>query len=201
MSALLAPVIASVPELGSPGPALRTVVNTPGRLAKVPFMLFLATILGLGMVGLLVLNTTIQDQSRTLRTLQRQASALGYREAALQSEVAQLRGVENLAQQATRLGMRPNPFPAFIELPSGKIIGTPRVVAGDEMPGFIWTAPPIPTSVAPASGAAAEPAAQPAAAAVAAASAGDPVAAPADGPPPSAAAPVPAVVPAPQVGG
>lgn len=182
MSALLAPVIASVPELGSPGPALRTVVNTPGRLAKVPFMLFLATILGLGMVGLLVLNTTIQDQSRTLRTLQRQASALGYREAALQSEVAQLRGVENLAQQATRLGMRPNPFPAFIELPSGKIIGTPRVVAGDEMPGFIWTAPPIPTSVA-------------------AASAGDPVAAPTDGPPPSAAAPVPAVVPAPQVGG
>jgi len=39
------------------------------------------------------------------------------------------------------LGMRPNPYPAFLELPSGKVIGKPTPVQGDEVPAFIVKTP------------------------------------------------------------
>ena len=37
--------------------------------------------------------------------------------------------------------MRPNPYPAFLELPSGKVIGKPTPVQGDEVPAFIVKTP------------------------------------------------------------
>jgi hypothetical protein len=33
--------------------------------------------------------------------------------------------------------MRPNPYPAFLVVPSGKVIGEPTPIAGDEVPALI----------------------------------------------------------------
>ena len=37
--------------------------------------------------------------------------------------------------------MRPNPYPAFLQLPSGKVIGNPVVVTGAEAPNLVIKTP------------------------------------------------------------
>ncbi len=171
----------------------------PKRLNRVPFILVLALVLGIGMAGLLVLNTTIQDQSVRLRNLQIEAQILGYREANLQSQVNQLRSSAELAQRASALGMRPNPHPAFLEVPSGRVLGTPYAVTGNEIPTQVAPLPPPPPApvveappAPPAEPAPAPAPAEPAAEAPAAppADAPAPVEAPAEAP--AAANPPPA---------
>lgn len=94
----------------------------------------MAVMLGIGMWGILVLNTMIQDQSASLVKMQIQARGLSYHEAALSTEVEKLRSSTNLAEQATELGMVPNPHPAFINVETGEITGAPYRVVGNELP-------------------------------------------------------------------
>jgi hypothetical protein len=142
MSALWAP-------LGSGGGAdvqaggrwLRVVPRVPTRLARLPFVLVLIAFFGAGMAGLLMLNTTLQNQAFQFRTLNRQATALAYDQAALQAQIDQLRAPPELARQASALGMRPNPRPAFLVVPGGKVVGKAKPVSGDESPDLIVRTP------------------------------------------------------------
>ena len=51
-----------------------------------------------------------------------------------------------LAERAWALGMRPNPQPAFIQLPGGQVVGVPTEVTGDELTGIVPVATPTPAS-------------------------------------------------------
>lgn len=121
------------PERESRKPHLREVQNSP-RSPRVPFILVLGVLIVAGMAGLVVLNTVIQSQAAEVAKLRNESAALGYQQAALTAEVQQLRSAGSLQQKAYALGMRPNPAPAFILLPSGKIVGKPTVVTGKELP-------------------------------------------------------------------
>lgn len=114
-------------------PRLTPVATGGASLARLPFLLVLAGLLVIGMVGVLVLNTQLQSQAFGLRNLQRQAAELGYEQAALQSQLDATSSVQNLTRRASELGMRPNPYPVFIELPSGTVLGQPRRVSGNEL--------------------------------------------------------------------
>lgn len=109
------------------------------RLGRVPFVLALIVILGVGMAGLLALNTSLQGQAFQARSLHQKANQLTYQEAALHTQVAELRSADNLAARAFKLGMRPDPNPGFIQLPDGKMIGKARPVTGHEVPMIIKT--------------------------------------------------------------
>lgn len=109
------------------------------RLGRVPFVLALIVILGMGMAGLLALNTSLQGQAFEARTLHQKANQLTYQEAALNTQVSELRSSDNLAARAFKLGMRPDPDPGFIQLPSGKVIGKASTVTGKEVPMIIKT--------------------------------------------------------------
>jgi hypothetical protein len=106
-------------------------------LARFPFLLVLIGIFGLGMAGLLMLNTTLQNQAFEARSLNRQASELAYVEADLQNRLDVAAAPAELARRASLIGMRPNPRPAFLVLPKGKIIGDPTPVKGSEVPGLV----------------------------------------------------------------
>ena len=82
------------------------------------------------MVGLLMVNTTLQNQAFQARSLNRQATELVYVEAELQYQLNQGGAPEQIARRASALGMRPNPYPAFLVLPYGKVIGDPHRVDG-----------------------------------------------------------------------
>ena len=141
MSALQAPVTthrgrAHVPteseqRSGASGASRLQAVEPPAsRLSRAPFLLVLIGVFGLGMAGLLMLNTTLQNQAFSSRTLSRQATELTYTQAALENQIDVVSAPPELARRASALGMRPNPYPALLELPSGKVIGKPRPVSG-----------------------------------------------------------------------
>lgn len=144
MSALLAP------SGGDSGTTererLRTVPGTasrqdPPRLAPMPFLVVLMGLLGLGLAGLLMLNTTLQGQAFESRQLQRQESELAYRQAELETSLDKAAAPQELAERASALGLRPNPYPIILRLPEGKIEGDPKRVDGDELPGIVVKTP------------------------------------------------------------
>jgi|GEM_PF-4359245 len=117
---------------------LRRVTTQPAQLARIPFLVMLSIVLVGGMVGVLILNTIIQGQSQTLRAAQSQAATLANEQAALQTQVDQLRSVTYLQQAASALGMRPDPQAAVLNLATGKVSGTPTPASGEALPDQVW---------------------------------------------------------------
>jgi hypothetical protein len=141
MSALWDPIAARRDDGRTSGRPLRAVAQPAARLARFPYLLVLIGIFGVGMVGLLMLNTTLQSQAFQSRTLNRQATELAYAQADLENQLDALAAPQELARRASELGMRPNPFPAFLVLPSGKVVGEPNPVSGHELPALIVKTP------------------------------------------------------------
>jgi hypothetical protein len=141
MSALWDPIAARGDDGRTSGRPLRAVAQPAARLARFPYLLVLIGIFGMGMVGLLMLNTTLQSQAFQSRTLNRQATELAYAQADLENQLDAMAAPQELARRASELGMRPNPFPAFLVLPSGKVVGEPIPVSGHELPALIVKTP------------------------------------------------------------
>jgi uncharacterized membrane protein YqiK len=141
MSALWAPIAAWGDGVRTTGRPLRAVAQPAARLARFPFLVVLIGVFGLGMAGLLMLNTTLQSQAFQSRALNRQAGELAYAQADLENQLDALAAPQELARRASELGMRPNPSPAFMVLPSGKVVGKPIPVSGHEVPALIVKTP------------------------------------------------------------
>jgi hypothetical protein len=86
---------------------------------------FVVMLLALGLVGLLVLNTSMERGTYTAGALRTEAAALTQRQQALQLRVEALQEPQRVSRQAERLGMVQDNSPAFLVLGSGKVIGTP----------------------------------------------------------------------------
>jgi hypothetical protein len=122
-------------------PQLRPVPGTRRRMRTVPFVMVVAVVLALGMVGLLVLTTALQEQAFGVQRTQRQANTLAIRLSALQDQVASARSIQSLSVAAQHLGMRPNPYGAQLRITDGAVIGNPRVVFGGEVPTVRYVTP------------------------------------------------------------
>lgn len=131
---------ATARQVGS-RPVLRGLPQLPPRLARVPFIGVLIALFALGMTGLLMLNTTLQNQAFQVSTLHRQASELAYSQSGLESQLDQLAAPQELARRASAAGLRANPYPAFLVLPKGRIVGHPQRVTGAEAPTLIVKTP------------------------------------------------------------
>lgn len=94
------------------------------------FVLVVLGTLGLGMIGMLVINTSLAQGAFTLSELRSQQSELAQTEAALTEEVAALSAPEALETQARALGMVPSATPAFIQIPDGTVLGKPKPAKG-----------------------------------------------------------------------
>ena len=114
-------------------PALRPLATPGRRMARLPFLIVLIAAFGLGMAGLLLLNTTLQNQEFEARRLSSQASQLTYVQDDLESQLQTVSSPGSLAQKAYAQGMRPNVHAAFLELPDGKVKGDPKTTKGTEM--------------------------------------------------------------------
>lgn len=117
--------------------------NQRHSISTVGFVLIILAIVGLGLGGVMVVTTSIGAQSRELTALQNDAAELEYESAALQTQLESLSSTASLALRATQLGMVPNPYPAFISLEDGKILGEPTPVKGDEFPQLSGKPPAV----------------------------------------------------------
>jgi cell division protein FtsL len=139
MSALVAaPGKTSKKHAARPGeqaerPALRPLATPGRRMARLPFLIVLIAAFGLGMAGLLLLNTTLQNQEFEARRLNSQASQLTYVQDDLQSQLQTVSSPGSLAQKAYAQGMRPNVRAAFLVLPDGTVKGNAKTTKGTEM--------------------------------------------------------------------
>lgn len=114
-------------------PALRPLATPSRRLARLPFLVVLIVAFGLGMAGLLMLNTTLQNQEFEARRLSSQASQLTYVQDDLESQLQNVSSPASLAQKAYAQGMRPNVHPAFLVMPDGTVKGKAETTKGTEM--------------------------------------------------------------------
>jgi cell division protein FtsB len=93
------------------------------RAARVPFVLFVSVILLLGVVGLLMFNTSMQQASFAMDTYQDRAVSLAAREEQLAAELEELRNPQTLAVKAQRNGMVPPTCTAFLATATGEVTG------------------------------------------------------------------------------
>ena len=140
------------------GSGLRPVPDIRGGLGRLPFLMILAGVLVAGLVGLLMLQTRVQEQSFEVRQLQSRATELAYRQAQLEAEVEQKATPAEIARQATALGMVPNPYGVYIDVRTGGVDGSPKVVRGNEVPNITYRsaaqkAPQAPAAAPSAAGA------------------------------------------------
>lgn len=140
MSALVAAPKPSKPSsrAARPGPeadrpALRPLASPGRRMARLPFLIVLIAAFGVGMAGLLLLNTTLQNQEFEARRLSSQASQLTYVQDDLESQLQTVSSPGSLAQKAYDLRMRPNVHAAFLVLPDGTVKGDATTTKGTEM--------------------------------------------------------------------
>lgn len=98
---------------------------------RAPFAVLVLLILGAGVVGLLMFNTQMQQDSFYATRLQHQADKLTAQQESLQMDLDQLRDPQHLGQQARQLGMVQPANPSFVDLATGKIEGQPLSATGE----------------------------------------------------------------------
>lgn len=97
----------AVAPISAVRPGLRLLPGGRTGAPRAPFVVLVLLVLGAGLVGLLLLNTNLQQSSFELRDLEQETRLLRDRHAELTRQVAQLAAPEELASRADALGMVP----------------------------------------------------------------------------------------------
>ena len=133
----LEPVEPSITEYATKGVRRSVRANlrlvAPLRVQKASrgvFSLIVVGILALGLVGMLLINTSLAQGAFTVSELRSEQAELARIEAALTEEVAALAAPDALENKARALGMVPSTNPAFIQIPDGKVLGKPKPAEG-----------------------------------------------------------------------
>lgn len=124
-----------------PRQRLRVVPRPRTRMARLPFLTVLIALVGAGMIGLLLLNTALQNQAFEASQLRRQAAEMSYAEGELQQLVIEAGSARELSRRATALGMRPNRDIAFVQLETGAISGDAKPSDGLYLPSALTRSP------------------------------------------------------------
>ncbi|MFF4649005.1 septum formation initiator family protein [Streptomyces sp. NPDC001380] len=144
---------------GRPGAGPRPTVrrlSAPRRPARgrTPFAVLVVVLLAAGLIGLLTLNTALNQGSFELSRLQSETTRLTDEQQSLEQQIAQLSAPDALERRARGLGMVPGGSPAFLRDDGtvlgkpGKAVGTPPVTRSS---GALWSVPsPSPQAAAPA---------------------------------------------------
>ncbi len=95
-----------------------------GGRGRAPFVILMVLLLALGLLGLLMLNTALNDGSFELTKLQKQTTQLTDQQQGLQQQIDQNAAPDALERSARQLGMVPGGDPVFLQ-DDGKVLGTP----------------------------------------------------------------------------
>jgi hypothetical protein len=138
--------VTPVPAKKRSEPRLRVVYGAPFRPPRMPFVIFVVSLLAAGLVGLLLLNTQLQSGTFEVTKLSSQADQLRDQQELLEKQVRTLESPQNLSDRALRMGMVPNPNPVFLRLSDGRVLGVPA--EGKAGTGTAMFGPGTPTGTA-----------------------------------------------------
>ncbi|WBB54203.1 septum formation initiator family protein [Verrucosispora sp. WMMD573] len=130
-SAALRPVerVAVAAERPEP-PRLRVAPPPPVRVPRAPFAALVVVLVVGGVLGILAVNTKINENAFRLDELQQQQAKLDVEQQQLKKQIAESESPGNLAAQARKLGLVESDDLAYIRLPDGKVIGVPQPAGG-----------------------------------------------------------------------
>jgi len=121
------------PDRGTTAPdraPLRVAPPAPVAAPRAPFVALVLAIVITGVLGILVLNTKINENAFRLDHLRTRQAALDQQEEQLNQQLADQESPNSLAAAARRLGLVPAGTPAFITLPDGRVLGVPQPTNG-----------------------------------------------------------------------
>jgi hypothetical protein len=104
-------------------PILRLIPGGTARSPKAPFVALVVTVLAVGLLGLLVLNTALREGAIALSELESDTARLRDQVTVLQDDAAAREAPGELARRADQLGMVPVDDPIFLDVPAGVVSG------------------------------------------------------------------------------
>jgi hypothetical protein len=125
---------------------LRVVTGAPPHRSGAAFGIICATLLAVGLIGLLLLNTALAQGSFTLHDLRATSAQLTDAQDALTQSLQRSESPANLAASAARLGMVPAQSAAFLRLSDGKVIGVAKPAKAPSGFAVIPSQTPAPAS-------------------------------------------------------
>lgn len=123
---------------------LTVVPRTRPAAPRAPFVLVVAAVLLVGVVGLLMFNTSMQQASFAAAELEEEQAALRAEEQHLLMELDRLRDPQRVSQKAQQLGMVPMLTPVFLDLSDGTVIGEPAPASAVDRMRLRPLPPPVP---------------------------------------------------------
>ncbi|MEU5552420.1 MULTISPECIES: septum formation initiator family protein [unclassified Micromonospora] len=111
-------------------PRLRVAPPPPVRVPRAPFAALVVVLVVGGVLGILAVNTKINENAFRLDELQQQQAKLDVEQQQLKKQIAESESPGNLEAQARRLGLVESGELAYIRLPDGKMIGVPQPASG-----------------------------------------------------------------------
>ena len=114
-------------------PWLRVAPPLPVAVPRAPFIVLILLVVVGGVLGILVVNTKINENAFRLSELREQQSALDVQEQQLKQEIARAADPGNLTAEARRLGLVQG-RPVQIQLPDGRLTG--MMVPATEAPSI-----------------------------------------------------------------
>jgi len=137
MAAQAARAVARRP-LETAAPAQRraklAVAPAPVAVPRARFVVLVLAVVVVGVLGILLLNTRINENAFRLYELRQQQAELDQRQQELEAQIAEANSTAQLSAAARRLGLVRVSGDELgrIRLPSGEVIGDPVPVAGDQ---------------------------------------------------------------------
>ncbi|TCB97940.1 hypothetical protein E0H26_10095 [Micromonospora zingiberis] len=111
-------------------PRLRVAPPPPVRVPRAPFAALVVVLVVGGVLGILAVNTKINENAFRLLELQQQQAKLDVEQQQLTKQIAEAEAPGNLAAQARKLGLVESGEPALIRLPDGKLLSVPQPAGG-----------------------------------------------------------------------
>lgn len=100
------------------------------RASRGVFALVVTGMLVIGMLVILVINTSLAQGAFTISELQTERATLGQAEQALAEQVAAASAPRSLEDRARAMGMVPSQTPVFLTVPKGRVLGKPKAAPG-----------------------------------------------------------------------
>jgi hypothetical protein len=121
-------------------PAARPAGQTRTGGSRMPFMLLVLSLLGGGLVCLLIVNTTLSTAQFNITKLQQRNAQLSQQQQTLQQQIATDEAPGTIEKRAFQLGLREQKRLTFLDVRNGRIYRQPSHMAGEPnvlpVPGF-----------------------------------------------------------------
>ncbi|MGC4749233.1 hypothetical protein ACLQ28_26795 [Micromonospora sp. DT201] len=129
-SAALRPVEKTGVTANARPPRLRVAPPPPMSVPRAPFAALIVVLVVGGVLGILAINTKINENAFRKERLQQQQARLDLEKQQLDKQIAEYEAPGNLTAEARRLGLVDAGEPGYVRLPDGKTIGVPQPASG-----------------------------------------------------------------------